>query len=208
TTLFRSLLRSFRVEQRAGYINEPPARAYERSGDFEQVALERYETVKPGLVKPPACFRIPAPGAGAGAWSVHEHGVRPALPGGERLGLTARIEQDGLSDKRAGSLGTRAELRKPAAVGIGRDERAAVFHRGRQRERLPPCAGAKVDHRFARPCPDGFASQLAAAVLHFDQAVAVFGPLLDGRAVRQTKPLLRAQRFTRKRQGQILAVCL
>src|SRR5690606_10291451 len=110
---FFGLLRSFRVEQRAGYINEPPARAYERSGDFEQVALERYETVKPGLVKPPACFRMTAPGAGAGAWSVHEHGVRPALPGGERLGLTARIEQDGLSDKRAGSLGTRAELRKP-----------------------------------------------------------------------------------------------
>src|SRR5690606_11884994 len=116
---FFGLLRSFRVEQRAGYINETPARAYERSGDFEQVALERYDTVKRGLVQPPACLRIAAPCAGAGAWSVHEHGVRPALRGGERLGLTARIEQHGLSDTRAGSFGTRAELRKPAAVGIG-----------------------------------------------------------------------------------------
>ena len=103
------LARAFLVEQRAGDVDQPPAGADERLGDIEQVPLERGKPIQRSGVEPPPRLGIAAPGAGSGARRVDQHGIRPAVPGGQPLQLATGIEQYGLGHQRPRPLGARCE---------------------------------------------------------------------------------------------------
>ena len=148
--------------RRPGALAPPPV---------EQRVLDRHEGIEPRLRDAPAQFRLAPPRARAAARRIHEHGIERA---GRRV---ARMD----FDHGSGALRTRAEQRQTPRIDIAGDERAQVFHVGRQRQRLAACAGRQIENAFAGPRAREQRRDLRRFILEFEEAQLEHPVLAQGR---------------------------
>ena len=100
------LVAAFRVEQRAGDIDQPAAGPHEFSRDIEQPRLSLDETLQPLGRQPPPPFRITAPGAGARTWRVDQHRIAAIGERGQHFEFAPRVDQARFDDPGARPRGS------------------------------------------------------------------------------------------------------
>ena len=160
------------AQQRAGDIDEPPARPHQPRGAVEDLVLERGAArrgrraserhLASGLRR-----QVPVPVQGAStstrsklaAWRLtHLSRSRSAACAAPLLAPARRSRSAARSSRRADD--------------VAGDELAAISHGRRQRQGLAAGAGAEIDDAHARPRIDQERRELRALVLHLDEPVA------------------------------------
>src|SRR3546814_8099953 len=65
----------FRIEQRTGDVDDPPARPHQPGSKVEQIILRRRKPVQPRRRQPPLGLGLAPPGARARTWGIDQHAV-------------------------------------------------------------------------------------------------------------------------------------
>ena len=160
--------------ERAGGVDEHPARLEQAGGDGEQLQLVTLVGFQVFGLTVPADIRLAADDAGARAGRVDEDGVERRGQGGGELGEVGAQGVDRPAQTETGEVLAQQAVAPP--VGFDRDERAAGRQQFGQMGGLAAQTGTAVEHPAAgRQGWDEQAGQLGRLVLHLELPFHVAG---------------------------------
>ncbi len=160
------------LQQRAGDIDEPPARPHQALRAVEDVGLERGQFGEVLGREAPFRVGIAPPGAGAGAGRVDQHAVEaPRVALHPFVARARRAAGAGRCWRRRGAAArSRARAGAPTISQATRWPRFSIA--AASARVLPPAPAQKSTTRMPGPRIDQQRRELRALVLHLDQAVA------------------------------------